>query len=59
MENEIYDGKIILKVKGQEMRKFENRTTREIIMILEDVQEKIRHGKMIEHFEISREIKLI
>lgn len=59
MENEIYDGKIILKVKGQEMRRFENRTTREIIMILEDVQEKIRHGKCIEHFEISREIKLI
>lgn len=59
MENEIYDGKIILKVKGQEMRKYENRTTREIIMILEDVQEKIRHGKMIEHFEISRSIKLI
>lgn len=59
MENEIYDGKIILKVKGQEMRRFENRTTREIIMILEDVQEKIRHGMMIEHFEISREIKLI
>lgn len=59
MENEVYDGKIILKVKGQEMRRFENRTTREIIMILEEVQEKIRQGKRIEHFEISREIKLI
>lgn len=59
MENEVYDGKIILKVKGQEMRKFENRTTREIIMIMEEVQEKIRLGKKIEHFEISREIKLI
>ena len=59
MENEIYDGKIILKVKGQEMRRFENRTTREIIMIMEEVQEKIRQGKTIEHFEISREINLI
>lgn len=59
MENEVYDGKIILKVKGQEMREFENRTTREIIMIMEEVQEKIRQGKKIEHFEISREIKLI
>ena len=59
MENEVYDGKIILKVKGQEMRKFENRTTREIIMIMEEVLEKIRQGKKIEHFEISREIKLI
>ena len=59
MENEIYDGKILLKIKGQEMRRFENRTTREIIMIMEEVQEKIRQGKTIEHFEISREIKLI
>lgn len=59
MVNEVYDGKVILKVKGQEMRKFEDRTTREIIMILEEVQEKIRQGKTIEHFEISRSIKLI
>lgn len=59
MNNEIYDGKILLKIKGQEMRRFENRTTREIIMIMEEVQEKIRQGKTIEHFEISREINLI
>lgn len=59
MSNEIYDGKILLKIKGQEMRRFENRTTREIIMIMEEVQEKIRQGKTIEHFEISREIKMI
>lgn len=59
MTSEIYDGKVLLKVKGQEMRKFENRTTREIIMIMEEVQEKMRQGKTIEHFEISREIKLI
>lgn len=59
MVNEIYDGNVLLKVKGQEMRKFENRTTRELIMILEEVQEKIRQGREIEHFEISRSIKLI
>lgn len=59
MENEIYDGKIILHVKGQELRKYENRTTREIIMILEEVQEKIRQGKKIERFEISRNINII
>ena len=59
MSNEVYDGKILLKIKGQEMRRFENRTTREIIMIMEEVQEKIRQGKTIEHFEISREINLI
>lgn len=59
MSNEIYDGIVLLKVKGQETRKFENRTTREIIMIMEEVQEKIRQGKQIEHFEISRSIKLI
>lgn len=59
MNNEVYDGKILLKIKGQEMRRFENRTTREIIMIMEEVQEKIRQGKTIEHFEISREIKMI
>ena len=59
MSNEVYDGKILLKIKGQEMRRFENRTTREIIMIMEEVQEKIRQGKTIEHFEISREIKMI
>lgn len=59
MSNEVYDGKILLKIKGQEMRKFENRTTRELIMIMEEVQEKIRQGKTIEHFEISREIKMI
>lgn len=56
---EIYDGKVLLKIKGQEMRRFENKTTREIIMIMEEVQEKIRQGKTIEHFEISRDIKLI
>ena len=59
MVNEIYDGNVLLKVEGQEMRKFENRTTRELIMILEEVQEKIRQGREIEHFEISRSIKLI
>lgn len=59
MSNEVYDGKILLKIKGQEMRRFENRTTRELIMIMEEVQEKIRQGKTIEHFEISREIKMI
>lgn len=59
MSNEIYDGKILLKIKGQEMRRYEDRTAREIIMIMEEVQEKIRQGKVIEHFEISRSIKFI
>lgn len=59
MNNEIYDGKILLKIKGQEMRRYEDRTAREIIMIMEEVQEKIRQGKEIEHFEISRNIKFI
>lgn len=57
--SEIFNGKVILKVKGQEPMIFEDRTIREIIMILEEVQEKFRHNVKIEHFEIRKEINVL
>lgn len=57
--SEIYNGKVILQVKGQDPMIFEDRTTREIIMILEELQEKFRHGVKVEHFEIRREVNLL
>lgn len=57
--SEIFNGKVILQVKGQEPMIFEDRTIREIIMILEEVQEKFRHNVKVEHFEIRKEVNLL
>ena len=57
--SEIFNGKVILQVKRQEPMIFEDRTTREIIMILEEVQEKFRHNVKVEHFEIRKEVNLL
>lgn len=57
--SEIFNGKVILQVKGQDPMIFEDRTTREIIMILEEVQEKFRHNVKVEHFEIRKEVNIL
>ena len=58
MEKDIYDGRVVLKVNGQKLLVWEYPTRRELLMILEDVQDKLRQGKHIDEFEFRRDLKI-
>ena len=58
MEKDIYDGRVVLKVNGQKLLVWEYPTRRELLMIIEDVQDKLRQGKQVDEFEFRRNLKL-
>lgn len=58
MENDIYDGRVVLKVNGQRQLVWEYPTRRELLMIIEDVRDKLRQGKHVDEFEFRRNLKI-
>ena len=57
MINEIYDGSVVLKVRGFAPLRWDYPTRRELAMILEDVQDQIRKGVQVDEFEFRRNLR--
>lgn len=59
MSNEIYDGKVTLKIKDEAQREWEYPTERELHAISEFVTDAIKRGVKVEHFEIQRSLNVM
>lgn len=55
----VFDGKVTLHVKGEQMRTWEYPTERELHAIAEFVADAIGRGVKIEHFEIQRSLNIL
>ena len=59
MSTNVFDGKVPLHIKGEQMRTWEYPTDRELHAIAEFVADAIGRGIKIEHFEIQRSLNIL
>lgn len=59
MSTSVFDGKVTLKIKGEQMRVWELPTERELHAITEFVADAIGRGIKVEHFEIQRSLNIL
>ena len=56
--NDIYDGQVTLKVRGIQPLRWEYPTSRELVAILEDVEDKIKKGVEVDEFEFRKYLRV-
>lgn len=59
MNNEVFDGKVTLKLKGKKQIIWEYPTESELQAIAEFVSDSLKNGVKVEHFEIQRMLKIL
>lgn len=59
MSTDVFDGKVTLHIKGEQMRTWEYPTDRELHAITEFVADAIGRGIKVEHFEIQRSLNIL
>ena len=59
MSNEVFDGKVTLKMKGKKQIVWEYPNENELQAIAEFVADSLKNGVKVEHFEIQRMLKIL
>lgn len=57
--NEMIQAKVSLQFQGTTKKTWNNPDKRQLLLILDQVKQRIEAGEKIEHFEIIREISLV
>lgn len=57
--NEIIQAKIKMRFRGTTLKTWNNPDKQKLLLIIDQLKERIEAGELIEHFEIIREISIV
>jgi len=57
--DEMIQAKVTMKFKGMTQKDWNNPSKEQLLLIVDQLKDRIRSGEKIEHFEIIREVGLV